>query len=300
MTYSPSDVFVDYLTVTNRPDNSCSQDVTNYLLSRGAFFDSDYNGKVSIYLDPIKNRSALVQIRENSSFVGISATGSALHHLREHGFFLEYLDILASVPHNVTRLDAALDSQTDAPPVLNKILSAYPTGEVNITRKSVKIKRLFSTREDGLESGTIYFGDRGKSIVTARIYDKQLERLEKAGVLIPPTVRYELQFARGFSTSLKDASNPYLLFWNHAHSFNLDIPKNLPPWVPGGEYVRYEKVSKPELLPYQKLSRRVERSMELQSLFIMAQELGVNGTQTLLSLIRKKFDTLGAEHDSEQ
>jgi hypothetical protein len=171
----------------------------------------------------------------------------------------------------------------------------YPDGLVKITRKYVPITRVLETRPDGQETGTIYFGKRGKSRIIARIYDKAWEQYCKRSLIVPPTTRYELECGRLFNASLKDAAEPYLLFWNHAQSFGLDLPSDLPSWVPAGDYSRYASVPRLEVLPLVSLGRRIDRSLEIPTLFHMANELGSNGLQSLRRLINTRLDQLVSE-----
>ncbi|MEB0239026.1 hypothetical protein QN401_28515, partial [Pseudomonas sp. 5S3] len=51
---------------------------------------------------------------------------------------MDYLSILSSSPHCVTRLDVALDLAMDGADLVEKMRLRHPTGDVFLGRKSIK------------------------------------------------------------------------------------------------------------------------------------------------------------------
>ena len=179
---------------------------------------------------------------------------------------------LALVPeHKVTRLDATLDVDVDAPPVLHRLVKRARVGAgVQLTRKRIlpaQVTTLLSTRLDGRLSGTAYFGSK-TAPVRLCVYDKQKERVD-AGVLdAPPCLRYELRLRNGLAT-LRDVSLPAPIFWHHMAGV-LRRPVGVPAWSPAVNAYRPDRV---ELDPDCRLRRRVEHSPDLAALVALADSL---------------------------
>jgi len=101
--------------------------------------------------------------------------------------------------------------------VLNAIESAYPDGEFHFGRKALRTKTILERRvSDNVLSGTWYAGHRSKARVCGRVYDKQLELMERHGMLSPPLTRFELTFRKDFGASLWDVLSPNNIFYSHA------------------------------------------------------------------------------------
>jgi len=255
-------VIADWLDVTYSPENTPEQAVTDVLQSAGAMhLHSDNRGstwRVGV---------GVCKIQYSGHFHRFSASGAVLGHLRASGVYMDYLSALSESPHQVTRLDAAHDVATDAAPIIAKLRKRYPR-ECHLTRKGLRTKSILATREDGKESGTWYVGHMSRARVTARVYDKQLEALDKRDERIPPRTRYEVTIKSDIGPSLRDAAEPESIFWHFASPALLKRPENVKRWVSGWgggwNYVREQ----PVLAALVK--SRIEASADLQSILALA------------------------------
>lgn len=257
-------VKADWLDVTYAPDNTPERAVLKVIqFAQAEALNSD--GTASIW----RLNHGILKIEYRNRFARFSASGSFLDGLRAAGQFEEYLSALSEAPHTISRLDAAYDVPVDTPPILKALNKRYPR-ECALTRKALKTTRFLETREDGKESGTWYAGHRQKGMVTARVYDKQLER-GKAGDPIPqPLTRYEITFRRTVGATLRDAAMPERIFWQFAEPLLLKRPKNVPAWESGwGGGWHFEREEKPLAAI---LKARIESSAELAALAKLAEE----------------------------
>lgn len=270
-------VKADWLDVTYAPDNTPEYAVFKVIQSAEAeCLSSDGSGSVW------RLGSGILKVEYRSTFARFSASGSFLDGLRFAQCFEDYLSALSEAPHTVSRLDAAYDVPIDTPPILKALHRRYPR-ECRFTRKPLQTKRFLETRADGKESGTWYAGHRQKGMVTARVYDKQLER-EKAGDPIPqPLTRYEITFRRTVGATLRDAALPDRIFWHFATPLLLKRPKSVPDWESGwGGGWHYERQETP--LPAV-LKARIESSAELQALAKLAEQ--ANCTDYCVALVER-------------
>lgn len=286
MTYSQTRPFCDWLNVTQRPDDNCLDDLGGLLLSAGAIVERYRENEYSYRLGLDGNRSGSLKVTERSNFVSLSASGLVLAHMRVHHILDEYLSLLSSSPHKVTRLDAAVDVMRDTPDVIEGLREAYPDGKINLTRKAIKTRTMLSTRDDGRESGTFYCGNRGTNArVIARVYDKQLEMLEKSGVEMCPTTRYEITFGRDYGCTLRDAHDPHDLFYSHAGPLLVDVPSPTPVWSPHGSEFSYSSIPRSDRLPAEAMADLVSRSADIDTLIELADRSGSEGRVHLLRLL---------------
>lgn len=288
MTYSASRVFTDWLDVTYSPDNSPVDDLRLWLDSQ--LFPIRYADDCSVLVD-VGNGVLAFQIKPR--FHRVSASGSVLSHLRDLGIFEEYLSLLGTCPHKVTRLDAARDYYVDAPVFLRSLEKRYPADRVNLQRKALKVTRMYSSRDsDGQLTGTWYAGHRSSARVTARVYDKQAEALAKRDEVLPATTRVELTFRKDHGCTLRDAAMPYSLYHEFASPALVPKPSDAPEWVPHGE----PWVSAPvdPALPYEVFKRRLETSPELARLVELADRFGPEGRK----LVLRTFESRLARSDS--
>jgi len=280
-----SRVFCDWLDVTCSPDDSFLDDLALWL-NQKYFFVAYSDKSVTRYVTPDQRGSAMLERKHN--FHKASLSGVVLDHLRSIDCLGELLGLLGSVRHKVTRLDAALDVWTDCAPVLRKLERKFPDGRVNLSRKALKVTQLYSVRDDGKLSGTWYVGHRTSARVTARVYDKQLEALEKRGEAILPCTRYELTFRKDHGCSLQDALVPHSLFYQYASPTLLKSPEGAPGWVSDPEGW---KGVKPDLrLPYEVYKRRVELSPEIDALVNLALKLGPKGQPIAERIFRERLE----------
>jgi hypothetical protein len=207
---------------------------------------------------------------------------------------MEYLSALTEAPHTVTRLDAAHDVLTDAAPVIAKLRKRFPR-ECCLSRKALKTKSILSTREDGQESGTWYVGHRSRGRVTARVYDKQLEMLERHNVPIPPMVRYELTFKADVGPTLRDAAEPERIFWAYASPVLLKRPENIPEWS-NGWGVGWHYV-KPDIALAGLLKARIESSADIKAILKLADR--ADAMDWCAQLLAKLVAEYTREHEPE-
>lgn len=288
MTYSvqtTSGVFADYLDVTMSPDEDrVLLDMADFLLAEGGTVLTSDDRKESITFG-----SGVVFLENKPSFLRISASGGVLSTLRELGKMEEYLAIMSTYRPKVTRLDCALDVPLDTPKILTSLRRKYPDGLVRLSHKPLKVTEMVSIRPDGKRSGTYYVGHKSRARVTARVYDKALERKERAGVDIPPTTRYELTFKADIGPSFHDVLSPDKLFWAYASPALLRRPKGMQAWESTAD--KPWSYKKPEVTEYEALKRQVENSADLESMLERADRIGSEGRKVLLRLITKRIES---------
>lgn len=216
----------------------------------------------------------LIQARTRSSskVTVISASGAALAALRSAGVWVDYLRVLASDVHRLTRLDVALDVLIDAPPLLERLYRRAAAGDLALSRKSLDparhLSRYLAPGPTGMDTGTVYLGARTAE-VRAVVYDKRKERLVKGFADPGPWLRVELVVTAAMGVSLKDAFAPAPVFWHFLASALEGIvvrPVDVPAWVPGGESVGFSLPPRSVVDPVRRLVRRLERSQELRDL----------------------------------
>lgn len=282
MTQEYSDVFCDAVCVTYSPDDSPIGDCVKFL--------EDYGFHVTLITeDAILLHAGLhlsARLETKHSYHKVEVKGKALEHLRLSGAFEPFLGLLGSHNHKVTRLDLALDVPRDFPSVLHGIRTKFPDGYAKVSRKKGKITEMLEPRDsDGKRSGTLYFGSHGgKARKFARVYDKQLEALNR-GENLPPTTRYE--FVIREDVTLRDAACPAPCFWNFMGLELLQKPSDVPKWekgsVYGWELERFEK------LPTERLLRYIESSSALDRMVELADEIGPEGRNYLFSLLTRRL-----------
>lgn len=276
-------IICDWLDVTFSPDCAPWPTVNRILLDAG--FDAESSDRVTFVY---RLDGAAVIFGPSRGSIRASFSGSACATLRRLGVWCDLLGELASVPHRVTRVDAALDLSIDGAEMVALMRQRYPSGAVNLCRKAVPTSVVLSVRPDGLETGTWYAGRMTKARYTARVYDKAWEALQKRGEILPPRTRVEVTAKGGDSgATLRDAAEPAALFWHLASPAILDAPEGAPVWTPNRDlgWVAPTKPFDPAAL----LKRRVESFAMLDALALVADELGPNGRDYLLSLLEKRL-----------
>lgn len=222
--------------------------------------------------------SGLLQVRSRSgSFGVISASGAALVALRGAGVYGDFLRLLGSEPHRLTRLDVALDVAVHAPPVLQALYGRAVRGEFSLTRKALSpsrhVARYLCPGPSGEDTGTVYLGARSAE-VKARVYDKRCERIARGEDDPGPWLRIELTVTSKVGVSLKDAWEPASVFW-HFMGVALDgvvaRPAGVPDWSPGGD--GFHLPPRPVRDLVQVLRRRLERSREIQDVCGLARKV---------------------------
>lgn len=277
MTCSRSEAFCDWLDVTCSPELSFVERVVRFLdfaCYPVAFSDADSMS--------FRVGDGILRLDTDRKWHRASASGAVLSHLRLKGEFLAYLSALSEVPHTITRLDAAVDTSEDFPCVLAALRERYASGYMAFSRKSLRITELLAVRSDGERTGTWYAGHRAKAMVTARVYDKQNEILERTGVESPSRTRYELTFRKGAGVTLRDACMPASLFYQHSEKLGLSVPAGVEPWQSHdlGGWSLGAVVDTDFTLSH--FARRVETSPEIQHLAALARRFGPAGNAALL------------------
>ncbi len=283
MTFSRSKVFCDWLDVTSNPNDSFIATVASFMAFHCypvAFVKDSGRSSVTGY----SVGSGVLVLETSKYFHRASASGSCISALREAGTFRDYVNVLGSVGHNVTRLDAAVDLYTDCPPFLRCLEEKYPDDHFSFGRKSLRVTRLYSARESDLAlTGTWYAGHRSSARVVARVYDKQAEAMDKRSEVLPPTTRIELTFRKDYNCSLYDVLMPESLFYTHTKDKLLNLPdgKEVPAWSPKG-LVPWVSESKNYELTLERFDIRVSHSPELLKLAELGSQFGDGGKAVVL------------------
>lgn len=231
------------------------------------------------------------RFEDKDRFWMFGASGAALATLRAAELLPSYLGAFAGVPHRVTRLDLALDTGEPSYPVLDRLYDqAHSSTGLKLTRKRVRyVNRITGRDFDDRDSGTVYLGARTAE-VRAKVYDKRLERWQKAGERLPHYwTRYELTVTSKAGASLRDAYSPTSLFWHFmTEVVGRDKPSDVPDWIPcdGG----FELPAKVSLLPAELLQRSLERSAEVEQWLALADQLGPHGRDWLKRLFAGVVD----------
>lgn len=277
-------IICDWLDVTFSPDCAPWPSINRILLAAG--FEAESADRASF---TYRLGRGFVKFGPSRGSLRASFSGAACAALRDHGAWDDLLSELSSVPHRVTRVDAALDLSIDGADMVDLMRQRYPSGQVNLSRKSVATSLVLAVRpSDGRETGTWYAGRYSKARFTARVYDKAWQLLQKFGEIIPPRTRVEVTASGGDSgATLRDAAEPAALFWHLASPAILDAPEGAPVWTPNRDlgWVAPTKPFDPAAL----LKRRVESLAMLDALALVADDLGPNGRDYLLSLVESRL-----------
>ena len=276
-------IICDWLDVTYSPDCAPWPTINRILLDAG--FDAESSDQTSF---SYRLGRGFVKFGPSRGSLRASFSGAACAALRDHGTWDDLLSELSSVPHRVTRVDAALDLSIDGANMVDLMRQRYPSGQVNLSRKAIATSVVLAVRpSDGRETGTWYAGRHQKARFTARVYDKAWQLLQKFGEVIPPRTRVEVTASGGDSgATLRDAAEPAALFWHLASPALLDAPEGCPVWTPNRDlgWVAPAKTFDPAAL----LKRRVESCALLDALALLADDLGPSGRDYLLTLLEKR------------
>lgn len=222
-------------------------------------------------------------------FVAItSLSGVVLAKLRAAELLASFLHAVAPNNPRVSTLDMFVDIPIAGADIVPALYARSRSSGVALTRKlATKIHALVKPGPDGRDTGTVYIGDRRTHDVSARVYDKQAERVEKGFADPGPCTRYELTVRGAVGTSLADVYDPTRLFYHFASPGLLTLPPGMPPWTPTPfernlhEFRPYE-----EPMPYQRMKSLVESSADMQRLVKLAQSTS-GGDALLLHLVRQ-------------
>ena len=229
MTFS---VKCDWLDITTSADSETPENIINYVSA----YASDIQQNEEKNKTVIDIAGGVLQVEIKKRWARVSASGKVLDAFRMLKIFDNYLDTLGALPHKVTRLDAAYDTQEDGADILAKLRRRYRSERPSLSRKALPVSVIISRRDiDNRETGTFYAGHRTRAQVTARVYDKQHELKQKQGLEVSPRTRYELTVKGGMSPSLRDAAEPSRVFWHYMAPTFLKKPAGVcvKPWEPG-------------------------------------------------------------------
>ena len=286
----------DQLNVSCGAEDSFAGPLERYLVSISAQPQSLGPGKVLWRFPSCEVKNSILITRRRGYHVA-SLSGGALGHIRqvEH-WWQEVLWLLGSVPHTVSKLDIAHDVRVDGADTVDALQGIVP-GETSklLGRKGLPVEWFLAQRDsDERYTGTMYIGRGTSARLKLKVYDKAFERRVNAGLLLPPTTRYELTFMKdykGGGISLRDAYEPERLFWDGMPPELLSRPPGVAPWSPA-DGVGWSAGSRPDSLPADVLSRRLQDSAELDVLARIADEMGPGGRVWLL---RRLAERLGVE-----
>ncbi len=273
-----TEVFCDWLDATTPPDREHS-----LRASLGPIIAGCGGSKVTDDLYDLGGGKIKLGIMYN--VFRISVSGACVRVLQIQGLWGTFLAEIGDGPHRVTRLDAAVDIDHDGADSIALLQAKYPRGEVRLSRRTIRITELLSTRSDGCKTGTWYAGHRSGAEITCRVYDKAHQLLETRGDTVPPRTRAELTVRKG--CTLRDAYEPARVFWHYMAPAIFERPSDAPEWSSGwAEGWTMEKI---DILPAERLKRRIEYSGELAAIIELADSLGPSGRSMALRLITKKF-----------
>lgn len=235
--------------------------------------------------------SGSVAVRSAHAVTVWSFSGEAVALLREKGLWPSVLAEIGTHPHRVTRLDVAYDTPDDAPVVLPEFEARGCRGEVHLSRKAVAPRRIKWQRSlgpCGRMTGTVYAGQRGKSRVVGRVYDKRAHLWDTTGEDPGVTwTRYELELSVPGLT-LADAYAPERVFWAYGSGLcGRPVPEGVESWEAHG--AGYVLPAKRERSTYEVLEARVERSEELAALRGLAETMGEAGLMALRRMVLQRL-----------
>lgn len=279
--------FCDYLNVTSPKDNGdLIMDALKPLL------DALGASEVAEGIYKYGLKGGTFKYSKRGQVVIFSASGGFLQTLRERGLFGDYLSALASFPHRVSMLHATVDFLIEPSEIVQRVKRLGQEGEIALTRKSIPPKfvhSLLSLNAAGVETGTVYLGNRKNADVWAKVYDKQHERLSKGFEDPGAILRVEIAVQSDVGATLRDAFNPLALFYNFASSSLVEPPLDVPAWSANGEgFVLDEK---PSNLTYeQRLKSILEGSLDVSRLIRLASEgFGSEAPAVLAGLLSQRF-----------
>jgi len=228
-------------------------------------------------------------VTHDDRYHNFSFSGGLLSALRRLPEFRDVILALASSPHNITRFDATMDIPVPTPIVVKNFRKSFPDGSVEICGHKRHMQFVSDFVGDS-STGTVYFQNKSyQGNVKLRVYDKQREVLDKLGIDISPTTRYELSIGRG--ASLRDFQDPTSIFWHYMPETVLKRPPDVlcKPWSPA-ERVDYDEKIEPLTTDYETLRYLIENSVSLRHL--VDRCLSVRGGDALL--LREVKKALGA------
>ena len=281
MTSTCNEVFVDWLDFTIPTHSTDLSSFRDLLASLGMPTEKLGTG----YMARTPDDTGVARLTPDVRGVDrVSLSGAVLEYVRslESGWF-DLLSWMAARPLRITRLDAAYDLRVDAPSEIARYRRRFRRqgNKVKVTQRETSIRWMLSPNDQGVETGTLYAGKRGKNQVIARVYDKAHELLEKRGILIEPTLRYEIE-VRGTSGKsrnpcLNDLFDPRSIFWEFASPAFLKRPESVPGWSPT-DFCTFT-VERPPVDPLSRVRALLDQTEFFRSLVRVSQDLPDRDTQ---------------------
>jgi len=284
-------VFCDWLDVTFPSDSPLWGELSDFLLGESCSAKEVKDGTID-FRHPLASWGSFQLLRSAQGWSRVSASGGSCAALRTSGSWADYLGLIGSYPHTVTRVDATLQVYVEAAPIIQRLVDQYPpTSLVHLTRKGVKPDYYLrpALYPGGGLTGTFYAGSlrTGSSKASARVYDKRNEQLDRRGVDIGPCTQFEVTGRKGYGVTLRDAYSPAPLFWHLASPCFLNRPEGVADWVPFAEDLW--SPGRVDRDPYHRLVSRVSESFDLGALSALADQCGDDGRLQLLRLIRNRL-----------
>lgn len=216
-----------------------------------------------------------VKMGHRGKVATLSASGAILRLLREQGLYSDYLAAISAFPHRVTMLHATADFLVpDVPAAVQSVKRAAYAGDLMLTRKRIQpnqCQHVFGVDVDGQETGTIYLGQRANADVWAKVYDKRHERLSKGYAEPGSLCRVEIACMSGAGATLRDAHDPFDIFFYFAGRSLVEAPIEFTGWVPHGEgYVLGERR---ERSLFERFEALISNSLDIRRLAEMAVQL---------------------------
>ena len=285
-----NEVFCDALSVTYSPADSPILDIQKFILDVGGWPQNPFKCSYQ-YGAPSTSKTQgdmWFRMLERAKFTKIEIKAKGISFLRAHGYWEEYLSLLGSSPHTVTRLDAAHDFPLDYSDVSEVFLSHFPSWRVPLSRKGYAMEKRYETmRPDNKLTSTIYVGDRGRTKYYLRLYDKMFEMWsrdkDKSKELGAPLTRLELECAKEVNCSLKDAYDPAPLFYHVLKELLFkDVQGSVREWIPGGEFT-WKMPAIEKLHPAVRLKSLVDGSQDVKNILHLSSQVSKEGFRKVLA-----------------
>lgn len=285
--YCLCDPFCDYLNITSpKEQQQAILDLIKPYL--------DYAGCLEQFTGTFQIPSSFGTFKTytRGSVCVFSASGGLLSAFRQLGLYDHYLTLFADFPHRVSMLHATADFRLDAPEYLEAIYQKATAGEVYLTRKAIdpkNVSKLTGKNLEGVDTGTVYLGNRANADVWAKAYDKRQERIQKGFTDPGQTLRIEIAVQSDVGASLRDASNPKNLFYHFAQKSLVTPPADFAGWAPYGLGFQIE-TKKPDLTTWQRLWGIIENSTDFKRVIDLAlTDYGVDAEKEISKLLRKRL-----------
>lgn len=247
---------------------------------------------LGVYRSPVTTGTFDCRLKYGTA--SFSASGGFLELVRTTGALSNLLWAFAEVPHRVTRLDVAHDLPVDSPKIISNFYRRAKAGQITLTNRPIRpdqvTKYIRPSLYGGADTGTVYMGCDKIQVAGLKIYDKRNERLDRTGIDIGASTRFELKLGRKAGVSLRDVFAPEAVFWHFMAPLLPHHPKPLPVWDSAAE--GYSLPDRVISLPAEALKRAVEASPVLGDWHRLAQQIGSSGTRYLLSLLERRLDSI--------